>query len=84
MSSVHTRSHDNRKLVVESAAFGLGYTAVLIWSGSALVASFTGGEASPSISRVLERAASARAEEVAAGLERVRQGFGGSRAGGAA
>ncbi len=36
----------------------------------------TGGEASPSISRVLERAAIAGAEEVAAGLERVRAGFG--------
>jgi hypothetical protein len=33
--------------VAESAAFGVGYTAVLIWSGAALVASFTGGEASP-------------------------------------
>jgi hypothetical protein len=29
-----------RKLFVESAAFGLGYTAVLIWIGSALVGSF--------------------------------------------
>ena len=28
-------------------AFGLGYAAVLIWIGSALVASFTAGEASP-------------------------------------
>jgi 2-oxoisovalerate dehydrogenase E1 component len=36
----------------------------------------TGGEASPSISRVLERAAIARTEEVVAGLERVRVGFG--------
>jgi 2-oxoisovalerate dehydrogenase E1 component len=36
----------------------------------------TGGEASPSISRVLERAALARTEEVVAGLERVRVGFG--------
>jgi 2-oxoisovalerate dehydrogenase E1 component len=36
----------------------------------------TGGEASPSISRVLERAAIARTEEVVAGLERVRAGFG--------
>jgi 2-oxoisovalerate dehydrogenase E1 component len=44
----------------------------------------TGGEASPSISRVLERAAIARAREVAAGLERVRDGFGGHPAGGAA
>ena len=33
--------------MIESAAFGLGYTAVLIWSGSALVASFTSGEANP-------------------------------------
>jgi hypothetical protein len=34
--------------VVESATLGLGYTAVLIWSGSALVASFfPGGEANP-------------------------------------
>jgi 2-oxoisovalerate dehydrogenase E1 component len=41
------------------------------------VARVTGGEASPSISKVLERAAIARWEEVAAGLERVRQGFGG-------
>ena len=44
---MHTRSHNNRKLVVESAAFSLGYTAALIWSGSALVASFSDGEANP-------------------------------------
>jgi hypothetical protein len=44
---VSTRSLDNRKLAVESAAFGLGYTAVLIWSGSALVASFSDYEATP-------------------------------------
>ncbi|GAA2008222.1 alpha-ketoacid dehydrogenase subunit alpha/beta [Microbacterium ulmi] len=37
----------------------------------------TGGEASPSISKVLERAAIARAEEVAAGLQRVRAAWGG-------
>ena len=36
----------------------------------------TGGEASPSISKVLERAAIARTEEVVAGLERVRAGMG--------
>ena len=36
----------------------------------------TGGAASPSISKVLERAAIARWEDVAAGLERVRAGFG--------
>jgi len=35
-----------------------------------------GTESSPSISRVLERAAIARTEEVAAGLERVRAGLG--------
>ena len=44
---MRNRSPNNRKLVVESATFGLGYTAVLIWSGSALVASFTGYEATP-------------------------------------
>ncbi len=37
----------------------------------------TGGEASPSISKVLERAAIARTEEVVAGLELVRAGMGG-------
>ncbi len=37
----------------------------------------TGGEASPSISKVLERAAIARTEEVAAGLERARKNAGG-------
>ena len=45
--TVRNRSQNNLKLVVESAAFGLGYTAVLIWSGSALVASFTDYEATP-------------------------------------
>jgi hypothetical protein len=44
---VRTRSHGQRKLVVESVAFGFGYTAVLIWAGTALVASFTGGESNP-------------------------------------
>jgi hypothetical protein len=46
---VRTRSQDHRKLAVESAAFGLGYTAVLIWAGSALVGSFSfnGGDANP-------------------------------------
>jgi hypothetical protein len=44
---MRTWSGDNRKLVIESAAFGLGYTAVLIWFGSALVGSFTGNEAFP-------------------------------------
>ena len=40
-------NQSKRRLVVESAAFGLGYTAVLIWGGSALVASFTDREAWP-------------------------------------
>jgi hypothetical protein len=44
---VHTRSKANRRLVVESAAFGLGYTAVLIWIGSALVGSFGYTDADP-------------------------------------
>ena len=47
MRSVHTESQPNGKLVIESAAFGAGYTAMLIWVGSALVAVFTGGEANP-------------------------------------
>jgi hypothetical protein len=33
--------------MVESVAFGLGYTAVLIWSGAALVASFSEGLSIP-------------------------------------
>ena len=33
--------------MVESVAFGLGYTAVLIWSGAALVASFSQGLSIP-------------------------------------
>jgi hypothetical protein len=45
---VRTKDRAIRKLVVESAAFGPGCTAVLIWPGSALMASLTGGEASPS------------------------------------
>jgi len=41
VSTVRTRSEDTRGLVVESVALGLGYTAVLIWGGSALVAAFS-------------------------------------------
>jgi 2-oxoisovalerate dehydrogenase E1 component len=37
----------------------------------------TGGEASPSISKVLERAAIAQTEEVVAGLDTIRRGMGG-------
>ena len=47
MRSVRTRSQADLRLVAESVAFGLGYTAMLIWSGTALVASFSGGEANP-------------------------------------
>ena len=44
---MRSQSHAKRNLIIESAAFGLGYTAVLIWIGSAMVASFTDQEASP-------------------------------------
>jgi hypothetical protein len=44
---VRTRGRGNGKLIVESVAFGLGYTAVLIWSGAALVASFSEGLSIP-------------------------------------
>jgi 2-oxoisovalerate dehydrogenase E1 component len=37
----------------------------------------TGGEASPSISKVLERAAIAQTEEVVVGLDTIRRGMGG-------
>jgi hypothetical protein len=47
VSSVRTRSQDNRKLVVESAALGLGYAATLVWVGSALVGSFGYDDAYP-------------------------------------
>jgi hypothetical protein len=47
VKTVRTSSRNNRNLVIESVAFGLGYTAVLIWGGAALVASFTDGEAGP-------------------------------------
>ncbi|CAB4598780.1 unannotated protein [freshwater metagenome] len=39
----------------------------------------SGGEASPSISKVLERAAYAGVEEIVAGIARVKAGFGGTR-----
>lgn len=44
---MRTKSHGTRNLVIESVTFGLGYTAVLIWIGSALVASFTDYEPLP-------------------------------------
>jgi 2-oxoisovalerate dehydrogenase E1 component len=72
-------------LIVEQGALGTSYGG---WLADEIQRRFfdwldqpvqrvTGGEASPSISKVLERAAIARAQEVAAGLERVRAGFGG-------
>lgn len=72
-------------LIVEQGARGTSYGA---WLADELqrrlfdwldqpVERVTGGDASPSISKVLERAAIARTEEVAAGLERVRTNAGG-------
>jgi 2-oxoisovalerate dehydrogenase E1 component len=74
----------NAVLIVEQGAQGTSYGG---WLADEIQRRFfdwldqpvqrvTGGEASPSISRVLERAAIARGEEVVAGLERVRKGFG--------
>ena len=40
VGTVRASDQNPRKLVVEAIAFGLGYTAVLIWIGSALVGSF--------------------------------------------
>jgi 2-oxoisovalerate dehydrogenase E1 component len=75
----------NSVLIVEQGAQGTSYGGWLAdeiqrryfdWLDQP-VQRVTGGEASPSISRVLERAAIARTEEVVAGLERVRAGLGG-------
>ncbi|KJC63731.1 2-oxoisovalerate dehydrogenase E1 component [Agreia bicolorata] len=75
----------NAVLIVEQGAQGTSYGAWLAdeiqrryfdWLDQP-VARVTGEEASPSISKVLERAAIARTEEVVAGLEAVRAGFGG-------
>src|SRR5205085_11745233 len=69
----------NRVLIVEQGAVGTSYGGWLAdeiqrryfdWL-DAPVERVTGGEASPSISQVLERAAIARSEEVAAGLRRI-------------
>ncbi|QEW04213.1 alpha-ketoacid dehydrogenase subunit alpha/beta [Microbacterium lushaniae] len=74
----------NAVLIVEQGAQGTSYGGWLAdeiqrryfdWLDQP-VARVTGGEASPSISRVLERAAIARTEEVVAALEAVRTGFG--------
>ncbi|HEX3713799.1 MAG TPA: thiamine pyrophosphate-dependent enzyme [Trebonia sp.] len=74
----------NAVLIVEQGATGTSYGG---WLADEIQRRFfdwldqpvqrvTGGEASPSISKVLERAAIARTEETVAGLERVRAGFG--------
>jgi 2-oxoisovalerate dehydrogenase E1 component len=75
----------NAVLIVEQGARGTSYGAWLAdeiqrryfdWLDQP-IERVTGGEASPSISKVLERAAIAKTEEVVAGLERVRQAMGG-------
>jgi 2-oxoisovalerate dehydrogenase E1 component len=71
-------------LIVEQGALGTSYGG---WLADEIQRRFfdwldqpvervTGAESSPSISRVLEQAAIARVDDVAAGLERVRAGFG--------
>jgi 2-oxoisovalerate dehydrogenase E1 component len=75
----------NAVLIVEQGAQGTSYGG---WLADEIQRRFfdwldqpvqrvTGGEASPSISRVLERAAIARTDEVVAGLEQVRVAMGG-------
>jgi 2-oxoisovalerate dehydrogenase E1 component len=77
----------NNVLIVEQGARGTSYGG---WLSDEIqrrhfdyldqpVQRVTGGEASPSISRVLERAAIARTDEVVAGLELVLAGRGGAR-----
>ena len=74
----------NAVLIVEQGALGPSYGG---WLADEIQRRFfdwldqpvqrvTGTESSPSISKVLERAAIAKTEEAAAGLERVRDGFG--------
>jgi 2-oxoisovalerate dehydrogenase E1 component len=74
----------NAVLIAEQGALGTSYGG---WLADEIQRRFfdwldqpvqrvTGSEASPSISKVLERAAIAKTEEIVAGLERVRAGFG--------
>ncbi len=74
----------NAVLIVEQGAQGTSYGSWLAdeiqrrffdWLDQP-VARVTGSEASPSISKVLERAAIARTEEVVTALEAIRSGFG--------
>ncbi|KPI00331.1 Pyruvate dehydrogenase (acetyl-transferring) [Actinobacteria bacterium OK006] len=76
----------NAVLIVEQGAQGTSYGGWLAdeiqrrlfdWLDQP-VQRVTGSEASPSISKVLERAAIARTEEVIAGIEQVRAGMGGA------
>lgn len=77
----------NAVLIVEQGAKGTSYGG---WLADEIQRRFfdyldqpvhrvTGGEAAPSISKVLERAAIAKTEEVVAGLKAVAEGFGGAR-----
>lgn len=77
----------NNVLIVEQGARGTSYGG---WLADEIQRRFfdwldqpvqrvTGGEASPSISKVLERAAIAGVEEIVAGLEIVREGYGGTK-----
>lgn len=77
----------NNVLIVEQGARGTSYGG---WVADEIQRRFfdwldqpvqrvTGGEASPSISKVLERAAIAGVEEAVIGLETVRKGFGGTK-----
>ena len=77
----------NNVLIVEQGALGTSYGGWLSdeihrryfdWLDQP-VQRVSGGEASPSISKVLERAAYAGVEEIVAGLARVNAGFGGLR-----
>lgn len=77
----------NNVLIVEQGARGTSYGGWLAdeiqrryfdWLDQP-IERVTGGEASPSISKVLERAAIAGVEEVVVGLELIRKGFGGNR-----
>ena len=77
----------NNVLIVEQGARGTSYGGWLAdeiqrrcfdWLDQP-VQRVTGGEASPSISKVLERAAIAGVEEIISGLEMIRQGFGGRK-----
>jgi 2-oxoisovalerate dehydrogenase E1 component len=77
----------NNVLIVEQGAQGTSYGAWLAdeiqrryfdWLDQP-VQRVTGGEASPSISKVLERAAIAGVEEIVEGLHRVQAGFGGTK-----